>query len=277
MILFTFFVFFSSSDLFFFKSNWYCTDCVEYEASLLRLIEKITNGCTIEIDVTGLYSSSFFYFDVRIFNIDAWYYIGTSIYYKPGFIVGGKVQHDCGKERSIGYFLEVLACLAPLGKEPLKATLTGITNNNDNLDLSVDLFRTVTLPNLRHVGIDEGLSFKILKRGAPPNGGTSFCFKLCEQSFWRRRYIVDLCVFVCLWYIFKGGVVVFECPIVKTLKPILLLDEGKIKRIRGIAYCFSTPFLFHFTHTHTFTLSCPTFSFFHFHSLSLSFEHRRLA
>jgi hypothetical protein len=29
---------------------------VEYEASLLRLIEKITNGCTIEIDVTGIYS-----------------------------------------------------------------------------------------------------------------------------------------------------------------------------------------------------------------------------
>jgi RNA 3'-terminal phosphate cyclase-like protein len=27
----------------------------EYEASLLRLIEKITNGCTIEIDVTGVF------------------------------------------------------------------------------------------------------------------------------------------------------------------------------------------------------------------------------
>jgi RNA 3'-terminal phosphate cyclase-like protein len=152
----------------------------EYEASLLRLIEKITNGCTIEIDVTG-----------------------TAVYYKPGFILGGRVQHDCGKERSIGYFLEALVCLAPFGKEPLKATLTGITNSSDGLDLSVDLFRTVTLPNLRHVGIDEGLSFKILKRGASPNG---------------------------------GGLVVFECPIVKHLKPIQFLDEGKVKRIRGIAY-----------------------------------------
>jgi RNA 3'-terminal phosphate cyclase-like protein len=30
--------------------------------------------------------------------------------------------------------------------------------------------------------------------------------------------------------------VIFTCPIVKELKPVLLVDEGKIRRIRGIAY-----------------------------------------
>jgi RNA 3'-terminal phosphate cyclase len=62
---------------------------------------------------------------------------GTTVYYKPGFIVGGKVDHDCGKERGVGYFLELLVCLAPFGKEPLRATLSGITNHSDNYDMTV--------------------------------------------------------------------------------------------------------------------------------------------
>eukprot|EP00741_Cyanophora_paradoxa_P006305 tig00000989_g6112.t1 len=151
----------------------------EFEASLLRLLEKITNGCTIEINETG-----------------------TSLRYKPGFIVGGTITHDCGTARSIGYFLEALVCLAPFGKKALAATLRGITNAEE--DLSVDLIRTVTLPNLKHFGIDEeNLELKIAKRGAPPEG---------------------------------GGEVIFKCPVVKQLRPIQLLDEGKIKRIRGVAY-----------------------------------------
>ncbi len=67
----------------------------------------------------------------------------------------------------------------------------------------VDLFRTVTLPTLRHFGVEDGLQFKIEKRGAPPNG---------------------------------GGQVYFNCPIVKALKPIQLIADSKVKRIRGIAY-----------------------------------------
>lgn len=77
-------------------------------------MDKLTNGCKIEIDVTG-----------------------TTLFYKPGLLVGGRVEHDCGKSRGIGYFLEALALLAPFGKQPLHAVLTGITNHNDNLDVSV--------------------------------------------------------------------------------------------------------------------------------------------
>ena len=72
----------------------------------------MTNGCFIEISYTG-----------------------TSILYRPGVIMGGKIHHDCPPSRSMGYFLEPLIALAPFGKKNLQLTLTGITN--DNVDLSV--------------------------------------------------------------------------------------------------------------------------------------------
>eukprot|EP01130_Rhizamoeba_saxonica_P016513 TRINITY_DN764_c0_g1_i1.p1 TRINITY_DN764_c0_g1~~TRINITY_DN764_c0_g1_i1.p1 ORF type:complete len:359 (+),score=66.74 TRINITY_DN764_c0_g1_i1:43-1119(+) len=153
----------------------------EYEASLLRLMDKLTNGTVIQIDVTG-----------------------TSIYYRPGFIVGGKVSHNCGNDRSIGYFLEAIVVLAPFSRKPFNLTLTGITNHYDNLDISVDLFRVATLPLLSQFGIEGGLEFKIKRRGAPPNG---------------------------------GGEVLFKCPVIRErLTPINLVDEGVIKNIRGIVY-----------------------------------------
>lgn len=60
---------------------------------------------------------------------------GTSIVYKPGVIIGGKVSHDCGTSRAIGYFLEPLIALGPFSKNPMNITLNGITN--DNVDISV--------------------------------------------------------------------------------------------------------------------------------------------
>jgi RNA 3'-terminal phosphate cyclase len=46
----------------------------DFEASFLRLIEKITNGCGIKINETG-----------------------TKVSYKPGVLVGGIGHtHDCG-------------------------------------------------------------------------------------------------------------------------------------------------------------------------------------
>lgn len=34
-----------------------------------------------------------------------------------------------------------------------------------------------------------------------------------------------------------GGEVVFTCNSIRQLKPIQLTDEGRIRKIRGIAYC----------------------------------------
>jgi RNA 3'-terminal phosphate cyclase-like protein len=87
-------------------------------------------------------------------------------------------------------------------KEPLEATLMGITN--DAFDLSIDHLKYSHIPVLkRFIGSDENLELKIIKRGAKPDG---------------------------------GGEVFFKCPVKMKLLPIDLTDPGKIKRIRGIAY-----------------------------------------
>ncbi|KAF8844489.1 18S rRNA biogenesis protein [Paxillus ammoniavirescens] len=125
----------------------------DYEVSLLRLLEKATNGTSIEISVTG-----------------------TTILLIPGIISGGPVSHDCPLSRSVGYFLEPLIMLAPFSKKPFQLTLRGITT--DDNDLSVDLIRTVTLPHLQLFGVSDGLELRIRKRGAPPEGGGEIQF-LC--------------------------------------------------------------------------------------------------
>ncbi|KZT26405.1 18S rRNA biogenesis protein [Neolentinus lepideus HHB14362 ss-1] len=150
----------------------------DYEVSLLRLLEKVTNGTVIEISYTG-----------------------TAVLLKPGVISGGSVIHECPPSRSIGYFLEAVIMLAPFAKSPFQLTLRGITT--DDRDLSVDLIRTVTLPHLQLFGVSDGLELRIKKRGSPPGG---------------------------------GGEIQFLCPIVKQVKTLNFVDQGKIKRIRGIAH-----------------------------------------
>ena len=160
-----------------------------HEASLLRLIEKITNGSVVEISETG-----------------------TSLRYAPGIVVGGaNLNHDCGKARAIGYFLEPLVLLSMFGKKPLSITLKGITN--DDIDPSVDCWRSVTLLLLREFGIGDDdlqkpLQLSVNKRGMRPAG---------------------------------GGEVFFHCPTVKKVRSVRMLDEGMVKRVRGIAYSANTP------------------------------------
>ena len=36
------------------------------------------------------------------------------------------------------------------------------------------------------------------------------------------------------------GVVVFSCPVVRKMKPILLTEEGRVRRVRGMAYPIAT-------------------------------------
>ncbi|CDO72922.1 hypothetical protein BN946_scf185002.g107 [Trametes cinnabarina] len=125
----------------------------DYEVSLLRLLERVTNGTVIEISVTG-----------------------TAILLKPGIIAGGSVTHECPLSRSVGYFLEPVIMLAPFAKKPLSLTLKGITT--DEHDLSVDIIRTVTLPHLQLFGVSDGLELRIKKRGSAPLGGGEVQF-LC--------------------------------------------------------------------------------------------------
>ena len=87
----------------------------EYEINLLRLVEKVTNGSTIEISATG-----------------------TSFMFHPGLLPGGSYTHTCNNGRSIGYYLEVLVPLAPFCKKAMDVMMYGITGEQGG-DMSVGL------------------------------------------------------------------------------------------------------------------------------------------
>lgn len=118
-----------------------------FEASFLRLVEQMSDGCSIEINETG-----------------------TVIKFRPGIVMGGNITHDCGTSRAIGWFVEGIIPMAIFAKAPLSLNMTGITN--DDTDLSVDILRNVTFPLLKNFNL-TGLSLEIKKRGAHPNGGGS--------------------------------------------------------------------------------------------------------
>ncbi|CDP02194.1 unnamed protein product [Coffea canephora] len=152
-----------------------------HEVSFLRLLEKISDDCLVEINETG-----------------------TKLKYKPGIVMGGKhLIHDCGVIRSIGYFLEPLILLGLFGRKPLCIRLRGITN--DSKDPSVDTFRSTTLPILKRFGVNpEGLELKIESRGVAPGG---------------------------------GGEVILSVPILQdSLRAVTWIDEGMVKRIRGVTF-----------------------------------------
>lgn len=107
----------------------------DFEISLLRLVEKVTNGTVIEISVTGVYILSASK-NVYLFIL----YVGTAILLKPGIISGGPITHECPLSRSIGYFLEPIIILAPFAKKPLQLTLHGITTDEKDLSVRSPLF-----------------------------------------------------------------------------------------------------------------------------------------
>lgn len=153
----------------------------KHEISLLRLFDTVSDGCTVEI-----------------------YETGTKLKYKPGTIMGGRINNpfQCDVSRSIGYYLEPLIVLCLFAKEPLNIRLKGITN--DSKDPSVDTFKSVAFHILKRFGVDfEAMSLKIESRGLPPNG---------------------------------GGEVVLSLPIVQSLSAVNWIDEGFVKKIRGVTF-----------------------------------------
>ncbi len=149
----------------------------DFEANFLRLIDRLTDGTHIEINESG-----------------------TTMRLRPGVGIGAKkVQHDCGKTKSIGWFIEGIIPLVIFSKENVNIEFTGITN--DPYDLSVDIIRGVTIPLISRFGID-GLTVEIKSRGFAPNG---------------------------------GGIVHVSCKPVRELYPIYFIDVGKVLKIRGNA------------------------------------------
>jgi RNA 3'-terminal phosphate cyclase-like protein len=65
-------------------------------ANVNPFLEEMTNGTTIKVNETG-----------------------TILFYSPGMLTGGVIEHECRTERAAGYLLEVLLALGPFCAEPL--------------------------------------------------------------------------------------------------------------------------------------------------------------
>ena len=129
---------------------------------------------------------------------------GTMFTLIPGTITnkyGSEFSFDCDKSRCITYYAEGILPISLYGKESLHIILNGITNNS--IDNSVDSFKMSTCVLLQKLVIGDTVEFKILKRGVLPNGEGSVSFKI---------------------------------PIITGLAPFDWNKEGKIKRIRGVAF-----------------------------------------
>lgn len=128
---------------------------------------------------------------------------GTSLRYRPGFVVGGNVEHDCGTARGVTWFAEPLLLLSLFARRPILATLSGVTSGG--IDPGTDVFRSVTLPLVRSAaGLEaSALEARVPRRGSAPRG---------------------------------GGTLTLKTTPVASLPVLTWTDEGMVKRIRGVAF-----------------------------------------
>mmetsp|Transcript_37436 Transcript_37436/g.48434 ORF Transcript_37436/g.48434 Transcript_37436/m.48434 type:complete len:383 (+) Transcript_37436:16-1164(+) len=134
-----------------------CPGLASFEASFVRLLDKLTNGTSVEINE-----------------------VGTTLSFRPGIIIGGSIDHDCcgdqNDSRSVGWFLEGILPMAPFAKKPFQISFDNCITN-DEMDPSVDMIKEVAFPILRRFGVanDEEtnnmLSLQVKSRGARPLGG----------------------------------------------------------------------------------------------------------
>lgn len=124
----------------------------DFEAKLIALLERITNGTRVEISATG-----------------------TEVRFRPGIITGGVLTMDCGVERCLSYFFEPLIIISPFCKNPITAKLKGVTNAPG--ELSVDAIKATWLSVYnKFVLNDEKLELKVSARGLKPAGGGCVTF-----------------------------------------------------------------------------------------------------
>ena len=101
------------------------------------------------------------------------------------------MEHDCSLERGLGYYLELLMCLAPYCKQPLEATLRGVTNSPG--DASPESLRNSGLNIIKtFFRVEENIELKLTRRGCRPLGGgqVTFTCRVANQTF-RPLQITD--------------------------------------------------------------------------------------
>ncbi|VDK48762.1 unnamed protein product [Cylicostephanus goldi] len=124
----------------------------DFEAKLLSLLERITNGTRVEINTTG-----------------------TEVRFRPGIIIGGVLTMDCGSDRCLSYFLEPMIIISPFCKNAMTLKLKGVTNAPN--EISVDAIKSTWLSVYnKFVLNDEKLDLKISARGLKPGGGGCIIF-----------------------------------------------------------------------------------------------------
>jgi RNA 3'-terminal phosphate cyclase-like protein len=174
-----------------------------HEVTFLRLLESVTNGCSMQISYTG-----------------------TTITYHPGLITGtiagyGAAEGDIIEHnlpancaRGVTYFLVPMCLLAPFSKSHVNIRFSGpgvITSATPTGDISVDTFRTAILPVFGLFGIHPArIELRVLQRSCAGRGGAG-----------------------------GGGVVELRFASQVRLPKTLHLNRhpGRIKRIRGVSYC----------------------------------------
>jgi RNA 3'-terminal phosphate cyclase-like protein len=174
-----------------------------HEISFLRLLEAITNGSHIEISYTG-----------------------TILVYKPGLITGsvagsgasgGVIRHEIPAtcSRGTSYFLIALCLLAPFSKAPVNVLFTGpgvITSSTPSGDISVDSVRTAILPLYAQFGVERNIELRIIQRSNTGPRGTGGAGEV-QLVFGHQ---------------------------IRLPTTIHLLNPGRVKRIRGVAYSTGT-------------------------------------
>ncbi|KAH8732796.1 RNA 3'-terminal phosphate cyclase/enolpyruvate transferase [Phaeosphaeriaceae sp. PMI808] len=176
-----------------------------YETNFIRLLDSITNGAQIQFSMTG-----------------------TTLLYRPGLITGsaeglgaagGLIRHEIPREcarRGVSWWLIPLCILSPFSKGNVNVIFHGegcVTSATTTGDISADTVRTAMLPLYKSFGIDRNIELRILKRSCAPQGGKS-----------------------------AGGEVqlVFNHQ-VRLPKTLHLMNPGRVKKIRGVAYCVEVP------------------------------------
>ena len=176
------------------------TGLAPHEISFLRLLEAVTNGSQFVIGLTG-----------------------TELLYNPGLITGsapgsgasgGVIRHELPPEctRGVSYFLIPLCLLAPFSKAPINVLFTGpgvITSATLSGDMSADSVRTAILPLYAQFGITNNIELRILRRSNAATGGTGGAGEV-QLVFGHQ---------------------------VRLPKTVHILNPGRVKRIRGVAYC----------------------------------------
>jgi RNA 3'-terminal phosphate cyclase-like protein len=176
-----------------------------YETNFVRLLDAVTNGAQVQFSMTG-----------------------TTLVYRPGLITGsaeglgahgGVIRHEIPREcarRGVSWWLIPLCILSPFSKGNVNVILHGegcVTSSTTAGDISADTVRTAILPLYKSFGIERNIELRILKRSCAPATGKS-----------------------------AGGEVqlVFNHQ-VRLPKTLHLLNPGRVKKIRGVAYCVEVP------------------------------------